>query len=530
MAEQLRHTHHDRTAIVVGGGHNGLVCAAYLARGGMDVTVIEARDVLGGAAAAIEFMPGYRTAFTNSPGSFESEILHELQLKKYGLQFFHPDPTVVQPMLDGETFLGWRDRSLVDQQLDAWVPGESERYRALVAALEGLGQVMQVSLFEESPTRAQIEERLTGSAQLEVFQQVVDGSLTELLNQHLRAEQSKALMMMLALNGQLVSPDAPGSAFGLMLRPMSMASPRRSVIHDDPNRSVLRGSVGLPVGTMGAMMDALVAACRAAGVTFVTGETVISLIKTDGRVQGVVTSAGRELRGGTVVSAISPYALCRDLLGDDTEGVSKPRGSAFKIVVGLDRLPSVRGLPEGVPSDQVLKSQFRVGPSAEYIARAIHDGLGGRASRDPIMWGLIPSLTSPGIAPKSRHLLSVNVWHAPYEIEGGWETQRDAFGRRCLEVLDQHLPGLADATVGYRFMDPVQIETELNLPSSNITHGDMLPDQMFGARPTVSMNAYVGPLDGLFLAGSGSWPGGYVTGIPGRNASVVILNHLRNKR
>lgn len=518
---------------VVGGGHNGLVAAAYLARAGLRVTVLERRAQLGGPCGTWEFMPGYRAAFTNSPGSLERVVVEELELAAHGLRFVRPDPTLLHPFERG-AFVGWRDPARVAAQLDRFAPGEAARWRALVDRLERLGAQLGVSIFEPPPRLAELAARLRDPADERAFGQLFAGSLCDLLDQHLRSDEAKALMTMLAVNANLVPPSSPGSALGLLLRPLSLAS-TPTAAPGDPQRAPLRGSTGLPLGGMGAIVDALEAACRAHGVA-IRRETAVAQVLRDGeRVTGLLTADGEEVAAATVLSAVSPHRLCAALLDDGVEGevvaalrADRPRGSAFKLALALDRLPSVPGLPDGLGAEQALSAQFRIGASPRAIEGAILDGMAGRTSAQPIMWGLIPSLTSPGLAPEGRHLLSVNVWHAPFDLaDGDWAEETERFGRRCVAALDAQLPGLADAIVGHRFMGPREIADELGLDGANITHGDMLPGRFFGFRPHVLASDYRGPLRGLYLTGAGTWPGGYVTGVPGRNASQAILRDRR---
>lgn len=519
-------------AIVVGAGHNGLVCAAYLARAGRRVLVLERREILGGAVGTYEFLPGYRCAITNSPGSLEPRIVQDLDLERHGLTFLQNDPTLVHAF-PGRPFIGWRDREKVARQFDAFAPGEAARQAALLADLEALARSMGVSLYD--PRRGLAEAgRNIPPDQARLFEQVFLGSLRELLERRLHSQEARALLGMLALNATLAPPSAPGTAIGLMLRPISLAS-SPALGQDDPRRLALRGSTGLPVGGMGAIIDALERVCRAHGAVIRRGAGVARVLARGGRVRGVVTTAGDEYRAPVVVSAINPRSLFADLLEADavdpalTRAVAgvPMRGSAFKIALALDGLPRIADLPGDVDPVQAISAQFRVAPSLDYIEAAVLDGLSGRPAEGPLIWGLVPSVTSPGLAPEGRHLMSLNVWHAPYDLrEGDWTTQTEVFGRRVIEVLTRVMPDLADRIVDHRFMGPREIEAELGLVGSNITHGDMLPGSLFGARPHPALDDYRGPLAGLYLTGGGTWPGGYVTGVPGHNTGRAILSDL----
>ncbi|CAH1692038.1 Beta-carotene ketolase [Hyphomicrobiales bacterium] len=519
--------------LIVGGGHNGLVAAAYLGRAGLKVALIEGRHSLGGPCGTYEFMPGYRAAFTNSAGSFEPRFVEELRLAEFGLRFMPTNPTVVHPFASG-TFVGWRDRSRIASQLDACASGESQRYFHLLARLEELGRHLGASVYAPSPSLSTMAKVVPAGLE-RLFERVFFGSLRQFLDEELASEEAKALLAIVALNATMAPPSAPGTAVGLMMRPLSLAS-SPAMAADDPRQVPLRGSTGLPLGGMGAVIDALAACCSSFGVTVVTDAPVARILHRGGRVTGVVTAVGDTYEAPRVISAINPKTLFADLLDDEAVGADlrhdiaavPMRGSAFKIVLALDGLPRYAGLPEGVDATQVAGVQFRIAPSLDAIEQAVSEGLSGVPSQEPIMWGLIPTVTSPDLAPPGRHLLSINAWHAPYALaEGNWTAMRDVFGWRCVDVLSRLMPDLKDRIVGHSFLAPTDIETELGLVNSNITHGDMLPANLFGARPHAAVHDYRTPLQGLFLSGSGVWPGGYVTGIPGYNASTAVLADIR---
>ncbi|NYF13890.1 phytoene dehydrogenase-like protein [Pseudoclavibacter sp. JAI123] len=516
--------------VVIGGGHNGLVAANYLARAGSQVTLIEARQQLGGVVGRIEYMPGYSASITNSPGSLEGRIIQELELDRFGLRFHFPEITLLHPMDDG-LFVGWRDRARVAAQLDAFSEGEAERHRALIERLDRVGASTRLSVWDAPGTLEDVVAAMDASSRVEFLEIGVEGSLSQLLDESLKSDAAKSLMMMLALNGQLVSPRSPGSAFGLLMRPISRASSAQDVlgIGDSP----LRGSVGLPLGSMGSIVDALALAARANGVNIRAGSAVTNIeLDADEHVSAVVLDTGERLTGfDAAVVTLEPSRL-RALLPSATLDEScwpkPPLGSAFKIGLALDGLPGLADAPPGVPIETLLEAQFRIGPSSSYITKAVDDGLAGKASDAPIIWGLIPSLGSPGLAPDGKHLLSLNVWHAPHSLgHDHWREHGDEFVDRCLRELEPRLPGLTDRVTDAHWFSPHDLEREYNLTGSNITHGDMLPTQMLGERPGAELSAEL-LNHGIVLGGAGTWPGGYVTGIPGRNAAV--LAHSIRKR
>ena len=522
--------------IVVGGGHNGLVAAAYLGKAGLKVAVLEARDRLGGPCGAFEFLPGYTATFSNSPGSLEPRVVEELGLAGFGLRFARPEATVVHHFPD-RAFVGWRDRARVDAQLEAFAPGEAGRYYALLVSLEGLARDMGVSVFAPVPSLEEIERRLKPS-QRGLFGRVFRGPLRDLLNASLRSERAKTLLGMVGLAVNRAKLSDPGTGAGLMLRPLSLASSPPGG-DDDPRRVALRGSTGLPIGGMGAIVDAIAASCRAHGAVLKTGTRVTRILHKNGAVAGAATESGDEFAAPLVVCSVPPHVAFGRLLDDAAVGADLRRavagtptpGSAFKMVLALDGLPRCTDLPPGVTQQEIAGTQFRIAESMDWIDESVADAEAGMPSQRPIMWGLIPTVTSPQLAPAGKHLLSVNIWHAPYRLKSGdWATERDRFGRRCIDVLARYMPDLPQRIVAQRLMSPVEIEAELGLVEANITHGDMLAWQLFGARPHAACSAYRTPLGGFYLTGAGTWPGGYVSGVPGRNTSQAVLADLQSAK
>ncbi len=520
----------SRRVVVVGGGHNGLVASAYLARAGVDTVLVERRSRLGGVVGSFDYFPGYRAAITNSPGSFESRVMVELELERHGLRFHRPSITVAQRFGD-RTFLGFRDRDRIAAQIEAFAEGEYHRYRQLIDDLNSVGAASGLSVWRAPDSIDRVRERLGAGAKRELFDRVISGSLMDLLDDRLRSSQAKALLMMLALPGTRQSPRDPGSALGLLLRPISMASLRP----DEDSTAVnlpLRGSVGTPIGSMSAIIDALERSAVAAGARILRDRSVERILTEDGRVSGVRLGDGEEIPADAVLSTIEPSLLQHDLLEDPDDlvpgrSVEPPQGGAFKLALALDGLPTVPGLPEDVSAAQVLESQIRIGSSPEHIESAIEAGIAGDVSDRPIMWGMVPSLASPELAPPGTHLFSVNVWHAPYSLgESYWTTHRDAFAQRCIAQLDEQLPGLRDRITDVRALSPFDLEQEFSLTGSNITHGEMTVDRFFDRRPLAGLSQGKAALSGLYLGGSGSWPGGYVTGAPGRNAAHSIVHDL----
>lgn len=523
-----------RRVIVIGAGHNGLVCAAYLARSGVETVLVEKRDVVGGVVGSYEYMPGYRSSITNSPGSFEARITGDLDLPRHGLKFFKPRITVAQRFGD-KTFVGFRDRERIAEQIDAFAPGEYSRYRTLIDDLNRLGRETGLSIWRKPDSLQTVRARLTQSSSLALFDQVIDGSLRDLLDRRLRSEQAKSLLMMLALPGTLLSSNSPGSALTLLMRPISMASllPGED---DTANSLPLRGSVGTPIGSMAAIVDSLAAAAKEAGARVITGNGVKTVLKSGHRVTGVELCDGAIIEADRVISTVEPSILQSQLVESPDDVVhdftiEEPKGAAFKLALALDGLPAVPGLPDDVTSSEVLGSQIRIGNSPDHIESSIEAGIRGEVSSDPIMWGLVPSIVSPQLAPHGRHLLSLNVWHAPHALgEPYWDNHRDEFATLTINKLDEQLPGLSDRVVDYAALSPIDLDREFGLTGSEITHGKMTVNNFFADRTHPSLVDRETSLRGLYLGGAETWPGGYVTGVPGRNAADTVIRDLEERK
>lgn len=519
--------------ILAGGGHNGLTCAAYLARAGLRVLVCERRHVVGGPCAEYEYFPGYRASITNSPGSLEPKVVADLELERHGLTFTHPDPTLMFPFPDGRAFIGWRDRDRVAEQIRRFSARDVDGYAALFDFLNRFAERLGVSLFEAPPTLRVLASRLETPEDEEAFARVFLGSVADLLDEFLESGRLKSMLAMLGVMSSWVSPLSPGSATWLMMRPMSLASSSVAAGHD-PRRQVLRGSTGLPLGGMGSIVRAMRRSFEAAGGEVRTECEVSRILVTGGRAAGVALADGEEIGAGAVVSNLDPWTTYLDLIDASclepgfraaVERLPR-RGSAFKVALALDGIPDFAAAPRGL-GRACAGCQFRIAPSIEYQDRAFDDAKRGRPSRGPVFWGLFPSMADPSLAPPGRHILSANVFHAPVELrEGSWTTERDRYGEHCIDVLGEYLPGLRDRIVDRRFWSPADLEAEFGLPGANITHLDMTPRHMFGLRPVAGFSDYRSPIAGLYNCGSSTWPGGTVTGAPGHNAGRRVLADL----
>lgn len=524
--------------VVVGGGHNGLAAGTYLAKAGLSVVVLERRDVAGGMTAPVEYFPGYRASITNSPGSLEPLIVAELDLHRYGLEFLRPDPSLIYPFPGGRGFVGWRDRAASLAQIAAFSARDAERYYPFFAYLEEFARRLDISIFEPPPRFAQLVARIDDDESEEMFAKIMLGSVKDLLDEWFESAEVKALVASVAIVANLAGPRTPGTVIRLMARPLSLRSMPAGDVYD-PRRQVMRGSTGLPRGGMGAIAVAMTNAFHAAGGELRTGVAVTGIDVQDRRCTEVVLAGGDTVRAGTVVSNLNPRTTLLDLVAEDAvppEVRARLRsapmhGSAFKMGLALDGLPEFAMASSRSEVELFAGCQFRIAPSMDYMERNYDEAKYGFTVQEPMLWGLTPSVLDDTVTPPGKHVMSVNVFHAPYDLAtGSWDTEKEVFGKRCIDTLEQYVPNIKNIISDVRFWSPVDLEDEYGLLGGNITHGDTMPGQMFSFRPVSGWSAYRTPVEGLYLCGAGTWPGGSVSGVPGRNASRAVLADLRARR
>ena len=309
---------------------------------------------------------------------------------------------------------------------------------------------------------------------------------------------------------------------------------------DDPRLQPLRGSTGLPMGGMGSITLSMRRSLEARGVVVRT-EAPVKTIKVErGKATGVILESGEEIDAPLVLSNVNPKTTLLDMVPpgslDERTAVRlrqlKMNGNTFKIVLALDGVPRFKAAKTEDEVRKYAACQFRIAPSMDWMERAWDDAKRGHWSRTPMMWGLTPSVSDPAMAPPGHNVMSINIFHAPYRLAEGldWSVERDRFGNHCIEVLSDYIPNIKDLIIDHRFFSPVDLERELGLVESHITHGDMTPKRMFSMRPVSGLSDYRTPIAGLYLCGVGTWPGGNVSGIPGHNASHKALNDLARPR
>ena len=521
----------DFDVIIIGAGHNGLVAGAYLARAGRKCLLLERRPLVGGPACEIDYFPGYRGSISNSPGSFEPKILAELELARFGLRFSTPDPSLFMPFPGGRFFAAYRDKTQVVEELRKFSANDARRYYEVFGYYEEFARALGISLFESPPSLATVLGRLQGGRELEMFNRIFFGSIRDLLDSYLESDEVKAIISILAVSHNRLGPYSPGSAYLLLQRPLSLNSGGGISAAHDPRKQVLRGSTGLPLGGMGAISAALRRSFEAFGGVVLTCSPVARIEVQQAQVTGVTLEDGQHFRAPRILSALNPKATLLDLLDTpvlDPELRGRVEridmgGSAFKVGLALAGLPRWTAARNDAENLAFCGCQFRVAPSMRYMEEAYDDFKYGRWSRTPMLWGLIPSVGDPTMAPPGKHVMSINVFHAPPTLaEGSWETEKHKFGQHIIDTLAQYAPNIKGLITDCRFWSPHEFRDEYTLAEANISHGDMTPARMFG-RPLPEFADYRTPVRGLYLGSGGNWPGGLVSGIPGHNASHRII-------
>lgn len=523
--------------ILIGAGHNGLVCAAYLAKAGLKVLALENRAVVGGAAVTEEFHPGFRNSVAAYTVSLlQPKVIADLDLAAHGLRVVRRRLGNFLPLPDGRHLkVG---AGVTREEVAKFSRRDAERLPEYERRLDALADVLRALALEPPPNvtdggwwkalpellRAGRLGRRLHTLDETLRQELLDLftiSAAEYLDRWFESEPIKAVFGFDGVVGNYASPYTPGSAYVLLHHVFGEADG-------------VKGAWGHAIGGMGAITQAMAKAATAAGAEIRTGCGVREVIVEDGRAVGVVTTGSDVLRARAVVANVNPKLLYERLIAPDRvpaptrERMAHWRcgSGTFRMNVALDRLPDFTALPG--PGDH-LTAGIILAPSLAYMDRAYRDAIEHGWSREPIVEMLIPSTLDDSLAPPGRHVASLFCQHvAPVLPDGrSWDDHREAVADRMIATVEHYAPGFADSVLGRQIKSPLDLERDFGLVGGDIFHGALSLNQLFSARPMLGQAGYRGALPGLYLCGAGTHPGGGVTGAPGHNAARVIAADLR---
>jgi phytoene dehydrogenase-like protein len=516
-------------AIVIGGGHNGLTAAAYLARAGRKVLVLERRHVVGGAAVTEEVFPGFQYSVCSYVVSLlRPEIIRELDLPRHGLEILPLDGTFT-PMPDGNYLWRVNDHAKTRREIARHSRLDAEAYDEYGKAMVEMARFVKPLLGMTPPDPMTRDPRewlkllsivtrflRLGAGDRYNQLQLMTMSAVDFLDQWFETGVLKATMAASGIIGTFLGVRSPGTAYVLLHHYMGEI--------DGAFRSW-----GFSRGGTGAISNAIAAAARHAGAEIRTSAPVARIRTRGGRAAGVVLENGDELDADLVLSSVDPKLTFLTLLdpgelpGDFVDAVRryKLRGSSGKVNLALDRLPEFTALPGPGPH---LRGAISISPSVDYMERAYDDAKYGRYSRRPYLDLVIPTLTDPSVAPPGKHILSCFVQYAPYDLaQGSWDSEREAFGDTVIDTLAEFAPNIRDIILHRQVLTPLDLEREFGLSGGNIFQGELTLEQLFFLRPVPGWADYTTPIRHLFMCGSATHPGGGVMGAPGRNAALRVL-------
>jgi len=526
-------------AIVIGAGHNGLTAAAYLARAGLSTVVLERRDIVGGCCVTEEIAPGCRVSTTSYIASMlRPEVISELRLADHGLRMVPCDPAIQVPFPDGHVVSWWADRDKARQEFAKISPRDATRFVKVDDQLKKLARYLQPFFLEPPPEidtsslkgwsdLFRAGRRFRGISNQEVAQLIsfLTGSLGEFLDQNYESEKIKTMFLANNVYGKHGGPYQPGTAIGLLFHLLSGGE------HE------LQGFYGHVMGGMGSITQALAAAGRKLGVEIRTKASVAHIDVRRGRARSVVLNDGTEIRGRVVLSNADPkrtflgFLDAKELPEDFLFAVRgiKMDGPCAKVNMVLAEEPRFTGTrPTATPLERTF---YTLVPSLEFAERCYDVAKFGDIPEELWVDCVVSSNADASLAPPNRHILTCFVQYVPYRLRhGNWDDARELLGDRVVKKIAEYAPNVPESIVARQVLTPLDLERTYGLTEGNIFHGDLRLEQLFFMRPIPGWSQYRTPIDGLYLCGAGTHPGGGVTGAPGRNAAHQVLRDWKKGR
>ena len=522
-----------RDVVIIGGGHNGLVTAFYLAKAGYKPLVLERSAQVGGAAVTDEFHPGFKcSTLAHTAGPIRPDVVRDMQLEKHGLMMITPEVCVTALSPDGRALTLYQDENKSAQEISAFSQKDGPKYLEFQQSLGKISKVIGDTLAStppniDNPSSGDLWSMLkTGRAirklgRKDMFRLLRWGpmAVADLASEYFETELLRAVIAARGVFGTFLGPWSAGSALVLLIRAAGDAHPA--------------GSANLAVGGIGAVTQAMAEAAKAAGAEIRTGCEVIEIRVQDGAATGVLLSTGEEIQAKAVISNADPKRTLLKLT--DPEHLSpdfvqklqhyRGNGTVAKVNLALSALPKFTALPNG--DSAVLRGRIHIGDEIDYIERAFDESKYGNFSKEPYIEATIPSLTDPTLAPEGKHVMSIYMQYAPYKLKGDWGQQRNALGQTVVKTLAQYAPNLPELILTHQIITPLDLEEKYGLTGGQIFHGDLALDQFFTMRPLLDWARYKTPITNLYLCGSGTHPGAGLTGGSGANAAREILKELK---
>jgi phytoene dehydrogenase-like protein len=526
-------------AIIVGGGHNGLTAAAYLARAGLSTLVLERRHIVGGCCVTEEIAPGCRVSTTSYIASMlRPEVISDLRLAEHGLRMVPCDPAIQVPFPDGHVVPWWADRERAKAEFKKISVRDADTFIQVDDQLKKLARYLQPFFMEPPPqidTKSmsgwtdlfRVGKKFRGISSAEVSQLIsfLTGSLGEFLDHNYESEKMKTMFLANNVYGKHGGPYQPGTAIGLLFHLLSGGE------HE------LQGFFGHVMGGMGAITQALAASGRKLGVEILTSAPVAQIDVRDGRARGVVLEDGTEIRARVVLSNADPKRTFLKMvpaseLPDEflhsIRGI-KMEGPCAKVNLVLDEEPRFTGTsPDATPLERTF---YTLVPSLAFAERCYDIAKFGDIPEELWVDCVVSSNADPSLAPPGKHILTCFVQYVPYHLRAGnWDDQRELLGNRVIKKIAEYAPNVPNAIVARQILTPLDLERTYGLTEGNIFHGDLRLEQLFFMRPVSGCSQYRTPIDGLYLCGAGAHPGGGVTGAPGHNAAHQVLRDWKKGR